>query len=141
VRDALISNAEPYTGVDDGCEATRKLLGAGVPFTAIFASNDTTAVGAMRCLKEKNLSVPRDVSVIGFDDIEVCLQVEPCLSTVRVFKEDLGAIAVRRIVEKIENGKMMVNQVTVPVELVLRESTGACIQDSSSTNHAALRFR
>jgi len=57
VRDALISNAEPYTGVDDGCEDTRKLLGAGVPFTAIFASNDTMAVGAMRYLKEKNLTV------------------------------------------------------------------------------------
>ena len=57
VRDALISNAEPYTGVDDRCEATRKLLGAGVPFTAIFASNDTMAVGAMRYLKEKNLTV------------------------------------------------------------------------------------
>ncbi|TDI84668.1 MAG: LacI family transcriptional regulator [Caldithrix sp.] len=128
VRDALISNAEPYTGVDDGREATRKLLGTGVPFTAVFASNDTMAVGVMRCLKEKNLTVPRDVSVIGFDDIEVCLQVEPCLSSVRVFKEDLGAIAVRRIVEKIEDDRMMVNRVLVPVELVLRESTARAPQ-------------
>ncbi|MFQ5825200.1 MAG: LacI family DNA-binding transcriptional regulator [bacterium] len=122
--DKLISHSEPYTGVNDGYEATRKLLDAGISFTAIFASNDTMAIGAMRCLRERNLKVPQDVSIIGFDDIEVCLQVEPRLSTVRVFKEELGAIAVRRIVEKIENKKLMVNQIIVPVELVLRESSG-----------------
>jgi len=123
VAESLISNGEPHTGLADGCEATRKLLNAGVGFTAIFATNDTMAVGAMRCLKEKGLSVPGDVSIIGFDDIDVCLQVDPCLSTVRVFKEDMGSIAVRRIVEKIESERRVVDQVLVPVELVLRDST------------------
>lgn len=121
--DMLISADEPYTGIDDGYEATRKLCERGKPFTAIFASNDTMAVGAMRYLREKNLKIPDDISIIGFDDIEVCLQVEPRLSTVRVFKEELGAIAVRRIVETIQDDKKLMNQVIVPVELVIRDST------------------
>jgi len=123
VRDSLISCAQPYTGVDDGYAATRKLFDGGASFTALFASNDTMAVGAMRYLHERNLRVPEHVSIIGFDDIEVCMQVEPCLSTIRVFKEELGAIAVRRIVEEIDEGRTMLNQVVVPVELVLRNST------------------
>ncbi|MFQ5604166.1 MAG: LacI family DNA-binding transcriptional regulator [bacterium] len=123
VADNLISHDEMSTGVDDGYRATCKLLDAGVSFTALFASNDTMAIGAMRCLRERNLQIPKDVSLIGFDDIEVCLQVEPQLSTVRVFKEELGAIAVRRLVEKIEKEQSMVEQSLVPVELILREST------------------
>lgn len=123
IAEKLISHFESYTGVNDGYRATCKLLDAGIFFSAIFASNDTMAVGAMRCLRERNLIIPRDVSIIGFDDIEVCLHVEPRLSTIRVFKEELGAMAVRRIVEKIENEQMMVNQTLVPVQLVLREST------------------
>ncbi|MFQ5641012.1 MAG: LacI family DNA-binding transcriptional regulator [bacterium] len=124
IVDNLISFGEPYTGFKDGYEAASKLLGAGVSFTAIFATNDTMAIGAMQCLRSRNLKIPQDVSVIGFDDIEVCLHVEPRLSTVRVFKEELGAVAVRGLVDKIEKCTMMANQVIAPVELVLRESTG-----------------
>lgn len=123
IVEELISHYEPYTGVNDGYKATCRLLDVGTSFTAIFASNDTMAIGAMRCLRERNLVVPQDVSIIGFDDIEVCLQVEPRLSTVRVFKEELGVMAVRRIVEKIKDERMMVTHISVPVELVLREST------------------
>ncbi len=120
----LISVSQPKTGLEDGYEATRKLLDTGITFTAIVTSNDTMAVGAMRCLKENNFKIPQDVSIIGFDDIEACIQVEPRLSTVKVYKEEIGAIAVRRIVEKIENNKLMNNQIIVPVELMLRESSG-----------------
>ncbi|MFQ5708978.1 MAG: LacI family DNA-binding transcriptional regulator [bacterium] len=130
----LVSCCEPYTGVNDGYEATQKLLARAVPFTAIFASNDTMAIGAMQCLRQRNLKVPRDVSIVGFDDIEVCLQVEPHLTTIRVSKEELGAIAVRRIVEMIENKKMMVDRISVPVELVVRESTARVVGKQSALN-------
>ena len=120
---ALISTAEPSTAVDDGYNATRRLNQTGRGFTAIFAVNDIMAVGAMRCLHEAGRKVPEDVSIIGFDDIEVCLHVQPHLSTVRVFKEELGAIAVRRLVENIQTKRNMVSQVVVQVELVIRDST------------------
>ncbi|MFQ5651099.1 MAG: LacI family DNA-binding transcriptional regulator [bacterium] len=129
ISDRLISSKEPLTGVENGYEATRTLLAGGACFTAIFASNDTVAIGAMRYLREKRFRVPQDVSIIGFDDIDMCLQVEPRLSTIKVFKEDLGAIAVRRLVEMIDNKKMTVDQVLVPTELVLRESTGKAPQN------------
>jgi len=124
VDERLISCDEPYTGINSGYNATCKLFGRGVQFTAIFASNDTVATGAMRCLREKRIKIPQNVSIIGFDDIEVCLQVEPRLSTIRVFKEELGATAVNRMVEKINNNTRTIDQALIPVELVVRESTG-----------------
>lgn len=128
VEDLLVSCEEPHTGVNDGYEATCKLLDTGASFTAIFASNDTMAVGAMRCLRERNLKIPQDVSIIGFDDIEVCLLVEPHLSTVRVYKEELDAVAVRRLVEMIGSEKKTIDEIVVPVELVIRDSCSPCRQ-------------
>lgn len=122
--DDLIFCDEPYTSVENGYAATSCLFKKGTPFTAIIASNDTVATGAMRCIREKNLNIPQDVSIIGFDDIEVCLQVEPRLSTIKVFKEELGAVAVRRAIEGIENKTTLLDQALIPVELVIRESTG-----------------
>src|SRR5215467_7730847 len=55
---------------DPGYEATKRLLAAGKPFTALFAFNDTSAIGAILALREANLRVPADVSVVGFDDIQ-----------------------------------------------------------------------
>lgn len=120
----LIFCNEPNTDVNNGYEATCSLFKKGSPFTAIVASNDTVATGAMRCLREKNINIPQDVSIIGFDDIEVCLQVEPRLSTIKVFKEELGAIAVRRAIEGIENKTLLLDQTLIPAELIIRESTG-----------------
>jgi LacI family transcriptional regulator len=122
-NDTLISDDEPHTGLESGYKATCRLLDGEIPFTAIFASNDTMAIGAMQCLKERRLKIPKDVSIIGFDDIETCLQVDPRLSSVKVFKEELGAIAVRQLVEMIQKKRRTVGEILVPVELILREST------------------
>ena len=74
-----------------------QLLASGRSFTAIFCANDETAVGAMRALHERGLAVPRDVSVVGFDDIELAQHLIPPLATVRVDKEAIGASAVNRL--------------------------------------------
>ncbi|MDZ7292469.1 MAG: LacI family transcriptional regulator, partial [candidate division KSB1 bacterium] len=115
---------EIYTGSEDGYKAACKLLAVTPRPTAIFAANDAMAIGAIKCLKEHGLRVPEDVAVIGFDDIEDDFHVEPHLTTMRVFKEELGALAVRRIVEMIETTNPSITTNHVPVELVVRESCG-----------------
>ena len=117
---------EPFTAFQDGCEATRKLLSRDVFFSAIFAGNDAMAQGCLRSLREHNIGVPAKVSIVGFDDIESDVHVEPHLTTVRVNKEELGAIAVRKLVEMIENGKTVYGKNLLPVELVIRGSTRDC---------------
>jgi len=124
VEPALVITDELYTGSEDGYKAARKLRELQPPPTAIFAANDAMAIGAIKCLKEQGLCVPKDVAVIGFDDIEDDFHIEPHLTTVRVFKEELGALAVRRIVETIEAATPSITSNHVPVELVVRESCG-----------------
>jgi len=123
VDEALISTDELYTGRNDGFRATERLLERGVEFTALLASNDTMAIGAIQCLRQNGLDVPAQVAVVGFDDIEAGLHVEPHLTTVRVEKEELGAVALRRLMEMIETGRVIYGRTLIPVRLILRGST------------------
>ena len=70
------------SGAGPGLEVTRKLLETKQPFTAIFAFNDVTAIGAIMALREFGLRVPRDVSVLGFDDVLVASTNNPPLTTI-----------------------------------------------------------
>ena len=124
VENELIMANEPYTGFQDGYRAMGKYLGNGVTFTALFAGNDAMAQGCLQCLREHEIDVPDKVAVVGFDDIESDLQVEPHLTTVRVDKEELGAVSVRRLVEMIDKGQFIQSKTVLPVELIIRRSTG-----------------
>lgn len=123
IADDLIESVESNTGSDDGVRATEKLLARGAQFTAIFAANDAMAIGAMQCLKKNRQQIPVDVSIVGFDDIEAGTHTQPSLTTIRVDKEELGAVAMRRLVEMIETKKELPGKVFTPVELVVRQST------------------
>lgn len=90
---------------------------------AVFADNDTIAVGAIKALKEYNVKIPEQLAVIGFDDIPFCLMIEPSLTTMRIFKEEIGEIAVKRLIEKVETGDKSVVKIQVGAELIEREST------------------
>jgi LacI family transcriptional regulator len=115
---------EPNTRMGNGYSACKKLISNLMP-EAIFAANDAMALGCVRFLKEKGIKVPDNVGVVGFDDIEACIHVEPRLTTIRVDKEELGITAVKRLVEMIKNPDIGINRVYVPVKLVVRESCGA----------------
>jgi DNA-binding LacI/PurR family transcriptional regulator len=86
-------------GTEGGRIAARKLLDRGAPFTAIFAFNDITAIGAIQALREANLSVPRDVSVIGFDDVASAATNAPPLTTVRQPLREMGRIAATTLLQ------------------------------------------
>lgn len=118
---AVIRDAHDTTDAD-GYQATLRLLQQYQP-TAIICGNDVMAFGALKALKEKQLRVPHDVSLIGFDDIPLSAHLDPPLTTVRVFNEEIGALAIRKMLEMM-NGKPATTRRTIAdVELIIRQST------------------
>lgn len=90
--------------------------------TAFFSDNDIIAFGAIRALKENGKKIPGDISIIGLDDMPFCEITSPRLSTVKVFKQDIGSIAVRRLLEKIISKDYIIQKIEVNTELVIRDS-------------------
>mgnify|MGYP006292973675 CR=1 FL=1 len=105
-----------------GYRGVKRLLEMPQSFTAIVAGNDLMALGAMRGLREAGLSVPEDVSIIGFDDIDEAAYWDPPLTTVRQDFNVLGRESVEYLVSLIENPEMSVHQRVFHPELVVRES-------------------
>ena len=113
-----IDTFSPYVGYP----VVRRLLQRTRDFTAIFAYNDLSAIGALRALRDCGLRVPEDVSVIGFDDINSAAFQIPSLTTVRQPLDKMGALASEVLLQRIHGGANPV-EVTVDPELVVREST------------------
>jgi LacI family transcriptional regulator len=106
-----------------GEEAARQLLDGGVDFTAIFATNDAMAIGAMRALRSRGYRIPEDVSVIGVDDIILASYVDPPLTTVAQPKQIAGEQAVNYLIQRMENNLPEGARTTIlDVELIIRDS-------------------
>lgn len=93
--------------------------------TAFFADNDVIAIGAMRAFQEAGIRIPEDVSIIGFDNIEMGVMSNPPLTTVNVYKKEMGAIAVRRLMEQMEDKDGIRTKIQVCTDFVERESVKA----------------
>jgi DNA-binding LacI/PurR family transcriptional regulator len=109
-----------------GYEVTRKLLASGEKFTALFAFNDISAMGAIRALHELGLRVPEDVSVVGFDDIESAAYQNPGLTTVRQPMRRMGQLAAETVLQRIsspENAPAGTARITIETELIVRGTT------------------
>jgi len=109
-----------------GYEAARRLLASPKPFTAtaLFAFNDISAIGAIHAFREAGLQVPRDISVVGFDDIQSAAYQNPGLTTVRQPLREMGRIAAETVLRRINRpGSDLHPERTVEPELVIREST------------------
>jgi len=122
-NDNLVIIDEDYPGDKNGYSALCKLQKKKAQFTAIFAANDAMAFGCMRCLKEKGVKVPGQIALVGFDDVDVAWQMEPQLTTMKVDKEDMGALAVKNMVNMISTHKKSLGKILVPVELIIRNSS------------------
>jgi len=113
-----------------GYPVTKQLLARQKPFTAIFAYNDISAIGAIRALEEKGLRVPHDVSVLGFDDIPGAAFHKPTLTTVRQPLNRMGEVAAQTLLDRIEAKKEYPSEIAIEPEIVVRESTatapGSC---------------
>ncbi|MBA3709948.1 MAG: substrate-binding domain-containing protein, partial [Planctomycetes bacterium] len=93
--------------------------------TAIFCASDYLAVGALAAATAHSLSVPGDVSIIGFDDVEFARHARPPLSSVRQPLHEIGSAAASSLIAQIETGKAGPTRILLPTSLVLRESTAA----------------
>jgi LacI family transcriptional regulator len=108
-----------------GYEAARRFVGLRDRPRALFASNDSMAIGAISALREAGLRVPEDVAVGGFDDIPMARYTSPPLTSVRVPMGHLGAQAVERLVIAVEQQRFhLARRATLPTTLVVRASCG-----------------
>lgn len=112
-------------GHESGYFATQRLLASNARFTAIFAFNDVSAIGAVRALREAGLRVPQDVSVVGFDDVQSAAFQNPGLTTVRQPLRTMGILAAEAVVRQIGTPAEHppAKQIVVDPELVVRDST------------------
>jgi LacI family transcriptional regulator len=115
-----------------GYSATKMLLAGGEKFTALFAFNDISAIGAIRALEEMGLRVPSDVSVLGFDDIYGAAFHNPALTTIKQPLFEMGDLAARTLLERLTNGKNGGVPQTLSIEptLVARQSTARVTERS-----------
>jgi len=107
-----------------GYIAAKKLLAKTQP-SAIFVSNDNMAIGALKAIDEIGLKVPEDISIVGFDDIEVAKYLTVPLTTIKITFAEMAAVAVKAIVNLTENNINFSANYIVPVELIKRKS---CIE-------------
>jgi len=118
-QNLIIPNGN-YTEVG-GYHGMGALLDQGVD--GVFAANDMIAIGALRAIREAGLEVPHDIAVIGFDDISFAAMAHPPLSTIRQPITMIGAETTRELIEYLEQDEPEIQNVVLPVELVVRESS------------------
>ncbi len=111
-----------YFSLEGGYKAMQALLELNPHPTAVFASGDYMAIGAIKAIHEAGLEVPKDISIIGFDDVEAARLVTPSLTTIRQNSIEIGKIAAVRLLERI-NGKNDNIHESIPVTLIERDST------------------
>ena len=109
---------------DVGYTAMRQVIASGAAFTAVLASNDESAFGAMQALAEAGLKIPQDVAIIGFDDRPECAVQEPALTSVHIPLFKMGYRAVELLLQQMSERIEPVGPVKMTTRLVLRESCG-----------------
>jgi LacI family transcriptional regulator len=120
VEFSVIADRDGPTG---GRQATRQLLASGFKPTAIICVNDFMAIGVLRELHSQKLSVPRDVSVTGYDNISLSDFVCPSLTTLNIPREKIGHLVFEALVPKNESSSIRGLELQIEPELIIREST------------------
>ncbi|HKM07185.1 MAG TPA: LacI family DNA-binding transcriptional regulator [Sphaerochaeta sp.] len=108
----------------DGYEGMKEMIKSHKLPSAIICANDTVATGVLKALGEAGISVPSQVSVIGFDNIENAAFLNPSLTTIDVPKAELGRYATKILMDRILDKRIYPLQVKLPFSLIVRESTG-----------------
>ena len=116
---------------DMGYPVIERLLAQGGHFTALFAFNDVSAIGAIRALRDAGMEVPDDVAVVGFDDIPSAAYNTPSLTTIRQPLRRMGEIAAQTLLERLRTKGAALAEVAVEPELVIRESTTTRLKPSN----------
>ena len=125
IRPELVVQIEQdLTTPQIGYPYAKKLLARKKPFTALFAYNDLSAIGAIWAFQEAGLCVPQDISVVGFDDVPLAAFSNPQLTTIRQPLLQMGQIAAKTLIDQIEKKADFQSEIVIEPELVIRASTG-----------------
>ncbi|SKA82958.1 transcriptional regulator, LacI family [Caloramator quimbayensis] len=113
-----IGNFTPSSGYT----LTKEILSKNIHPTALFIANDSMAIGAYRAISESGLSIPNDISIVGFNDIPTSQYLFPPLTTVRIFTNLLVDTAIELLIERIKNNRKISKKIIIPTELIIRDS-------------------
>ena len=108
---------------EGGFRCAAELLDLDDPPTAIFAGSDQMALGVYEAARQRGLLIPRDLSVVGFDDLPVARWLSPPLTTVRQPLTDMGRVAAEMLWGLVEGQRMRTQRMELATELIVREST------------------
>ena len=123
-----------------GYPYAKELLSRQEPFTALFAYNDLSAIGAIWAFQEAGLSVPQDISVVGFDDVPLAVFSNPQLTTIRQPLQQMGHIAAKTLIDQIEGKEKFQAEIVIEPELIVRASTSAAPRTLSSGMEPSLEL-
>ena len=120
--DDMLLTQTPY-GIETGENAFRETLAKAPGTTAVMCVNDVLAIGALRAAREMGLKVPEDISITGFDDIEIAMLAEPALTTVHVPHREMGRRAAIMLIEMVKQRDVH-ESIELPTDIRLRHSLG-----------------
>lgn len=116
--------ADVQLSSENGYHGALSLMKNAEGVTAILCANDLTAIGAMRALRELDIKIPKDMSVIGIDDIDMAQYMTTKLTTVHMPVEEMGQMATKILIDRIEAGHKLHMKLSLPFYIVERESCG-----------------
>jgi LacI family transcriptional regulator len=120
LKPVLITVRSPSSFGDFGQKTVRRILSRWSRPTAVVAGNDEIAYGLWRSLSQRGVKVPEQISLIGFDDREEAVLMDPPLSTVRVHKEEIGETCMKMLLERLHHPQMAFSQRVLPTEFIAR---------------------
>lgn len=113
---------DTHLSTDGGYKGAQRLLSNKTNTTAIFCANDITAIGALKAIKEHNLRIPNDISIISIDDIDMAQYISPMLTTVHIPISELGKMTVKTLIDRIKLGHTLPIKLEIPFTITKRES-------------------
>lgn len=119
-------------GVEEGLEGFEDLLASGARFTAIICENDQLAAGVYKGCRRAGLNIPEDMSVVGYNNSNICTLLEPALTTVDQDLDTLAEIAVDMLVKQINDRPIADRTIRVPPKMVIRDSVADISRSSAS---------
>lgn len=135
-RDPLLQSSAPPSELG-GYEGAERLIDRGLSFTAVFCATDLNAIGAIRAFRNRNLHVPADISVVGFDDLPSIAYTTPALTTVRQDTATAGHVLVETLLDLVR-GNDVVSRL-LPPELIVRQSSRSLRADEAAIDRAGPR--
>ena len=107
---------------EDGYQLMKSIIEQQLLPTACFVENDSMAIGVLRALHEAHIKVPEQISIVGFNDVAITEFLQPPLTTVHVYMEEMGETAVELMFDRLTNRRVLPRKVVLPTKLVERHS-------------------